>query len=504
MKIDKENLSYILGLKLKKARNDKGLSLKELAEQTNLSVSYLSEIEKGKKYPKPEKIISIAEVLDIPFESLVSPKVDSELNPLQEVMDSAIFRDFPFKLFGISYRNILDLITKAPQKASAFLKTFVEISQIYDVRVEHFFFAALRSYQKMHMNYFPELEKSADNFMKENNWKIAAKIEMERYKETLETKYGYEIIEDPLDKYPQLYNFRSLYVNSKKPKLLVNKKLLPSQKAFILAREIGYRYLELPRKTETYDRMSVHSFDQVLNNFKASYFAGALLINKKLLKDDIKEFFNQKKWSGQKFLSIMKKYDATPEMFIYRFGHLIYHLFGIGEFHYLRFNNKASTNKFNLIKELNMSPVLAPHSIGLNEHYCRRWLSIGLLNQLAEKKKQISAKSALVDVQRAKFIETNAEFFAISLARPLVLSPNTNSSMIIGFLMNDKFKKKVKFWNDPAIKDAQINETCERCGLSKNECSERVAPPVIYEQRKFQKSRKEAIAQLIQELNKTK
>lgn len=500
MKFDKENLSYILGLKLKNARTEKRLSLKDLAELTNLSVSYLSEIEKGKKYPKPEKLISIAEALDIPFETLVSPKVDSDLNPLQEVMDSAIFRDFPFKLFGISYRNILDLITKAPQKASAFLKTFVEISQIYDVRVEHFFFAALRSYQKMNMNYFPELEKSAEKFIKENNWKVTAKIEMSRYKDTLESTYGYEVIEDPLNRYPQLYNFRSLYVNSKKPKLLVNKKLLPSQKAFIFAKEIGYRYLGLSRQTETSDKMNTDSFDQVLNNFKASYFAGALLINKKLLKEDLKQFFNQPKWSGQRFLSIMKKYDATPEMFIYRFGHLIYHLFGIGEFHYLRFNNKAGTNKFNLVKELNMSPVLAPHSIGLNEHYCRRWLSIGLLNQLAEKKKQISAKSALVDVQRAKFIETNADFFAISLARPLVLSPNTNSSMIIGFLMNDKFKKKVKFWNDPAIKNTNINETCERCGLSEKECSERVAQPILYEQHKFQKSREEALAELIKEL----
>jgi len=500
LKLAKENLSYILGLKLKKARTEKGLSLKELAESTNLSISYLSEIEKGKKYPKPEKIISISEALQISFESLVSPKVDEELNPLQEVMDSIFFREFPFKLFGISYRNILDLITESPQKAGAFLKTFVEISQIYDVRVEHLFYAALRSYQKMNMNYFPELEESADQFIKENEWEISAFIDMTKYRNTLKSTYGYIISEDELDSYPQLSNFRSVYVDSKRPKLLINKKLLPSQKAFIYAREIGYHYLGLHERIKTSAFTNVSSFDQVLNNFKASYFAGALLINKNMLKKDLKNFFNESKWSGRKFLAIMKKYNATPEMFIYRFGHLIYNLFGIKEFHYLRFNNKVGTNQFNLVKELNMSPVIAPHSIGLNEHYCQRWLSIGLLNQLAEKQNKGVAKSTLVDVQRAKFIETDAEFFTISLARPLVLNSDTNSSMIIGFLINDKFKKKVKFWDDPAIKNTFINETCERCGLSKEECSERVAPPIIYEQIRNQKLREDSLNKLIKKL----
>ena len=39
----------------------KGFGLKQLAALTGLSASYINEIEKGKKYPKAEKIMMLAE-----------------------------------------------------------------------------------------------------------------------------------------------------------------------------------------------------------------------------------------------------------------------------------------------------------------------------------------------------------------------------------------------------------------------------------------------------------
>lgn len=499
MKLTSENLRYILGLKLNQVRQGKKLSLKELADKTNLSISYLSEIEKGKKYPKPEKIIAIAEALDISFESLVSLKVDENLNPLKDFMDTPFMREFPFDLFGISQHDVLNLLTESPQKANAFIRTIWDVGHLYDMKVEQFLFAALRSYQKMNLNYFPEIEESAKKFIDENNCDISQSLKKEKFEEILKTKYGYVIDEETLGNHPSLCSFRSIYVNSHPQRLLINKKLLPSQKAFILARELGYRYLSLKEREQTSAWIKVESFDQVLNNFKASYFAGALLINEKSIINDLKTFFNEPKWNGKNFLAIMNKYDATPEMFIYRIGHIIPKFFGLEEVHYLRFNNKTGSNNFRLVKELNMSPVIAPRSIGLNEHYCRRWLSINLLNKLTEKQKKGSYKETMIAAQRAKFIESDASFFTISLARRLVLNPDTNSSMIIGFLINDNFKKKVKFWNDSAIKDTLINETCERCGLTEKECSDRAAPPIIYEQKKKQKNMQDALEDLLNE-----
>ena len=64
MALNPEILRFILGIKLRRARQEKGFGLKELARRTGVSVSYLSEIEKGKKHPKPDKLLQLAAALD--------------------------------------------------------------------------------------------------------------------------------------------------------------------------------------------------------------------------------------------------------------------------------------------------------------------------------------------------------------------------------------------------------------------------------------------------------
>lgn len=70
--ISEENIRLILGLKVRQLRTQKQLHLAEVAKQADLSVSYLNEIEKGKKYPKANKIASLAKVLGVTYDSLVS------------------------------------------------------------------------------------------------------------------------------------------------------------------------------------------------------------------------------------------------------------------------------------------------------------------------------------------------------------------------------------------------------------------------------------------------
>ncbi len=60
MSINNEKVKLIFGLKLKQLRQDKGIQLNELADRGRFSVSYLNEIEKGKKYPKADKIFALA------------------------------------------------------------------------------------------------------------------------------------------------------------------------------------------------------------------------------------------------------------------------------------------------------------------------------------------------------------------------------------------------------------------------------------------------------------
>jgi transcriptional regulator with XRE-family HTH domain len=56
MNMEKDYIKLILGLALKHVRTKIFLYL-HLAKITELSKSYLNEIEKGKKYPKTDKII---------------------------------------------------------------------------------------------------------------------------------------------------------------------------------------------------------------------------------------------------------------------------------------------------------------------------------------------------------------------------------------------------------------------------------------------------------------
>ena len=77
---------------------------------------------------------------------------------------------------------------------------------------------------------------------------------------------------------------------------------------------------------------------------------------------------------------------------------------------------------------------------------------------------------------------------------------NNFSSVTLGFLLNDNFKKKVKFWNDKSIKTKEVNDTCERCLISN--CKERVAKPVQAEQQMKFANIQDIMKEMIEALNK--
>lgn len=495
-----DKLKLVLGLKLRQIRLKRGLSLKDLAEATNVSISFLSEIEKGKKYPKPEKIMQLAKSLDIPFDDLVSLKVDKELGALASLLETPFLKEFPFELFDITPRGLIELMTTSPSKAGAFIRTFLEIGQAYDMRVEHFLLAALRSYQKMNENYFEDIESAAEAFSASQGWAGKPALAYEDLRAVFTGELGYLLEETDFSGFDALKGFRSIWVDGRPPKLIMNKNLLPIQKAFIIGRELGYHHLKLKQRAKTSSWIKVESFEQVLNNFKASYFAGALLINKDLLRADLEIMFRKKRWDKTLFLEIMRKYNATPEMILYRLSQLAPKFFGLREIYYIRFNHVAGTQSFRMTKDLNMSPVLVPHGISMHEHYCRRWLSIVLLRKLASGHRKSGKDELLIAAQRSRFVESGAEFFTITLARPLVLSGSTHASISFGFYMNQHFKSVVNFWRDPTIPKVDVNETCERCGLSASACSDRVAQPVLFGQEQQQLILENTLHDFLQEM----
>jgi transcriptional regulator with XRE-family HTH domain/Zn-dependent peptidase ImmA (M78 family) len=493
----RKNLRLILGLKLKKLRTDEGVSLREIANRAGLSVSYLSELEQGKKYPKPDKLFQLADALAVPYDDLVSLRVSDELGPLKEAMSSELLQEFPFELFGLEREDLVRLISDTPEKSGALIQTLVEVGRSYDVQVEQFLLSALRSYQQMHANYFEDLEEAAMGFRSGEGWSPEDPVTKETLQAILEQRWGYRIDEETITDHPQLGSFRSVFVDGSQPVLYVNGKLLEVQKAFILAREIGYRRLGLKERAVTSSWIRVESFAQVLNNFKASYFSGALLMDRGVLGADLSGIFDQESWDPQALVASMERFGATPEMFLYRLTELMPSLFGLEKIFFLRFQKKAESDRVALTKVFNLSGVPVPYGVGLNEHYCRRWPGLQLLEKGA--KKGDSPSFSQVAVQRSHFVAQDVDFLMISLARPLVLDPETRSSVTIGFLMDRALKRKVRFWNDPAIPQVEVDLTCERCPLPQEECRDRVAEPKIYTNRLRQEEKERALAELVKQ-----
>lgn len=61
----------MLGEKIKRIRNEKGFSLRDLAAQVDLSASFLSQIEQGKASPSIENLKKIATSLDVKVSYLI-------------------------------------------------------------------------------------------------------------------------------------------------------------------------------------------------------------------------------------------------------------------------------------------------------------------------------------------------------------------------------------------------------------------------------------------------
>ena len=72
-----------LGERIKKNRNEKGLSLRDLASKVDLSASFLSQIEQGKASPSIENLKKIANCLDVRVSYLIE---DDEVKKNTDVM----------------------------------------------------------------------------------------------------------------------------------------------------------------------------------------------------------------------------------------------------------------------------------------------------------------------------------------------------------------------------------------------------------------------------------
>jgi len=457
MNIEEEYIRLIFGLKLRQIRMEKNLSLFGLSKLTKISKSYLNEIEKGKKYPKTDKIALLANVLEVPYDNLVSLKLDKNLAPLGEILQSKILKEIPLDLFGIKETDLIDIISNAPAKVNAFISTLIEIAQNYNLSRESFFLAALRSYQEAHNNFFEDIELNVEKFAKAYQINLKEKICASDLEEILTEEFGYIISNNELSNYNGIEEIKSIFIPKTKTLLLSNA-INESQKTFIYAKEIAYNYLGIKERLYTFSWIKFKSFDQLLNNFIASYFAGALIIPKKAIETQLQSFFSQKTWNTEVFNNMMTRFTDSPETFYHRLTNILPKVFHFKNLFFLRFTHKNGENRYKLSKELHITQQQPPSANETHEHYCRRWVSINILNDL--KKGDINS-----DIQISDYPENKSKYLVITTAIPDPFKKDHRRSISIGLLMSTHLSSKLNFLNDPALKSKEVGVTCERCAI---------------------------------------
>ena len=494
MALNQDNIRLLFGLKLKQLRLDKKLSITDLAHHTGLSISYINEIEKGKKYPKSDKIMALANVLGVEYDSLVSIKLTKKLEPISELLQSNILTELPLEMFGISASDLLEMLSEAPTKLSAFIGTLIEIARNYNMSVEQFYFSALRTYQEMSDNYFEDIEQEAERFLADFNIAESQILDYKYLADLLVKQYNYEIVYIDNQKYPELREFRSMVkTKGDKLRLLINPELDLSQKSFILGRELGYQYLKLKNRLNSTHLVEAESFEHLLNNYKASYFASAIIIKGSIMAQKLKDFFALSQFDGDKLIEMVEFFNTTPETFCYRLSNVLPKYFGINQIFFFRFNNHAGQNLFECTKEMHLARKHFPHTIK-NEHYCRRWVALTVLQKLAQLQETKAKDTLLCHAQLSQYMDTKDEYFVVSFAKAMLPTPNLNVSVSMGIRLDAATKSKIAFLSDSQLVKREVNETCERCAAF--DCKERMAAPIVLQRRYKNEAVRKAMNQL--------
>ncbi len=468
-------VKLIFGLKVQQLRREHNLSYQQLSDRTGLAISYLHNIEKGKKYPKTDKILALAKALETDYNYLVSLQGDKKLKPIVDLLNSDFLKVFPLEMFGINTAKLMELLAHTPDKVNAFLSTVIKIIRNYHMQGEDFYKAALRSYQDLHNNHFEDIETAVHRFRKTYKIKVKPPISNKYLEEILQLHFGIKTDRKLLPQKEALGTVRSYYSPAQKT-LYINQNLSAAQENFLLAKELGFQHMAFKERPLETRMTEVNSFDKLLNNFKASYFSVALLINEKEIVKDIEWMASWKKWEPEKFLSLLDKYDAPAEMLVQRLANILPRHFGIKDIFFLRFYTQPDLSKFIITKEMHLSQLHDPHANQLYEHYCRRWISISLIRKLKAMRSMEGVKEPIAGAQISRYWGTPNAYFCLCIAKPSTDIPENSVSLTIGLLINDRLRRLFPFLNDPDLKIKDVHTTCERCGIS--DCEARAFPPI--------------------------
>jgi len=266
---------------------------------------------------------------------------------------------------------------------------------------------------------------------------------------------------------------RSVFLPGENPRLLIAKNISQSQRVFVLAKELGYCQLQIKVRPTTFTWIKFETFDEVMNNFKASYFAGALIINQIRMKNDLKTFFSQEHWDATVFHQLMTGYTDSAETFFQRLTNILPTDFGLKDLLFLLIKHQVGSEDFELDKEFHLNKQHQPHSNHLKEKYCRRWVSLDLLRSPSA---YYTKQGISVSAQVSEFHDSGVQYLILAASNQDPFNDSFRRSFCVGIEIGKRTKEKIQFLNDPQLNHKKVGVTCERCSIA--DCEVRAADPV--------------------------
>ncbi len=456
MQISAQNVRFIFGLKLKQLRAENNYSLSQLSALTNISKSYLNEIEKGKKYPKPEKIGYLAKALNTSYDNLVSLQLGKQLAPISALVKSDILNELPLEFFGISANDLLVILASAPIQFSAFVDALIRIGREHNFKVESLYFSVLRSFQEMNNNYFPELETAAKKLRKKLQLDAPLTQIKNKLIALLETDYGYEIKLDGFKDKPKLANLRYVLVPNPSPILLINKKLTSTQITFILSREVSFNLLKAKKRPQTSSWIETKSFEHVLNNFRSYYMSSALLLDERSFTKGLVDHTKKTTLNPEEVVALIERTQVSPEVFLLRITNLVPRYFRYSNLFFTRYNHSLNDDTFTLSKALNGAGLCQSETNHVEDKACQRWVAMDTLTRLEEIQQKEKTSPTICSFHKVKFEDSENQFLVISMTHAITPGNNLNCTISVGFLMDSRFMAQTKFAHDPNIQQHTI------------------------------------------------
>ena len=116
-------LRQVIGNVFRRLRHERGITLRELAELAQVSVPYLSEIERGRKEPSSEILAAICRALDLDLSDLLSE--------VQFDLATAVRSTLPVRLQTAAIRveqSSPQRITSSPQAYSSTAQAYALVA----------------------------------------------------------------------------------------------------------------------------------------------------------------------------------------------------------------------------------------------------------------------------------------------------------------------------------------------------------------------------------------